>query len=88
MIVKINKSFDKDISKIKTNNILSKVYKLIIQIQKTDKLTEIKHLKRLKGGYHYYRIRIGDYRVGIVIENETIEFVRFLHRKDIYKYFP
>jgi mRNA interferase RelE/StbE len=36
----------------------------------------------------YYRIRLGDYRVGLKIENNTVCFVRFLHRKDIYRYFP
>ena len=88
MIVRINKAFEKDISKMKDQNVLYKVHSLIIQIQKTHELNKIRNLKRLKGEHNYYRIRMGDYRVGIVIENETIEFVRFLHRKDVYKYFP
>ena len=35
-----------------------------------------------------YRIRLGDYRIGIEIQKDTIIFTRFLHRKDIYKFFP
>ncbi len=42
----------------------------------------------MKGSRNYYRIRIGDYRAGIIVEGLTVEFIRFLHRKDIYKYFP
>ncbi|HEY4721787.1 MAG TPA: type II toxin-antitoxin system RelE/ParE family toxin [Anaerolineae bacterium] len=46
------------------------------------------NIKKLQGGTNYYRIRVGDYRVGLVVESDTVTFVRFLHRKDIYRYFP
>jgi mRNA interferase RelE/StbE len=47
---------------------------------------ELKHLTGFKG---YYRIRIGNYRVGFKKnEKGEIEFMRVLHRKDIYKHFP
>ncbi|NPA92437.1 MAG: type II toxin-antitoxin system RelE/ParE family toxin, partial [Chloroflexi bacterium] len=36
----------------------------------------------------FYRIRLGDYRLGLEIEGDTVVFVRFLHRRDIYRYFP
>ena len=45
-------------------------------------------LKKLSGGGDYYRIRVGDYRTGIALEGETVAFVRCLHRKEIYRYFP
>jgi mRNA-degrading endonuclease RelE of RelBE toxin-antitoxin system len=35
-----------------------------------------------------YRIRIGDYRLGIIFDGETLIFERVLHRKGIYRYFP
>ncbi len=31
---------------------------------------------------------MGEYRIGFFFENETIELVRVLGRKEIYKYFP
>lgn len=34
------------------------------------------------------RLRIGDYRLGMIVEGEVVEIVRFLHRRDIYRYFP
>lgn len=43
---------------------------------------------KLEGYKIAYRIKLGDYRIGVFIEDETIEFVRFVHRKDIYKKFP
>ena len=42
----------------------------------------------MKGYDTFYRIRLGDYRMGIdVLDNEVI-IARLLHRKDIYRYFP
>lgn len=32
--------------------------------------------------------KLGDYRIGVALENDAVVFVRFLNRIDIYKYFP
>ena len=45
-------------------------------------------IKPLKGYKHYYRIRIGNYRVGFKHLNGTVMFIIVLHRKDIYRNFP
>jgi mRNA interferase RelE/StbE len=88
MLVKIDRSFEKDIRKITDKNTLKRVASVIRQVQKADNLSEIKNLKKLSISDNEYRIRIGSYRIGVIISDEIIEFVRCLHRKDIYKYFP
>ena len=35
-----------------------------------------------------YRIRVGDYRLGLVFDGGTMTFVRCLNRREIYRYFP
>ncbi|WP_124971246.1 type II toxin-antitoxin system RelE family toxin [Aphanothece sacrum] len=35
-----------------------------------------------------YRIRVGDYRIGIEIQTDKIEMMRVLHRREFYRYFP
>ena len=46
-------------------------------------------IKKIQGREGYYRIRIGDYRIGCVIETgNRIIFYRVKNRKDIYKVFP
>lgn len=45
-------------------------------------------VEKLHGYRNYYKIRFGDYRVGISFINESLTFERVLHRKDIYNYFP
>ena len=48
----------------------------------------MRNLRKLRGSDRYYRIRVGEYRVGLSVEGDTVTFVRFLHRKDVYRYFP
>jgi mRNA interferase RelE/StbE len=88
MNVRIDKSFEKDSKKIKDKKLLEKIADTIEQVQACKGSEEIKNLKKLKGTQHYYRIRIGTYRIGLSIEENTVDFVRILPRKDIYKYFP
>jgi mRNA interferase RelE/StbE len=46
--------------------------------------------QKLTGHAAYYKIRVGDYRVGLRIDTEaqTVEFQRVLHRREIYRKFP
>jgi mRNA interferase RelE/StbE len=81
-------SFQKDISKITNKTTLKRIKATIENVEKTDNLQNIADLKKLRGGDHYYRIRVGEYRIGLLIPEDTCIFVRCLHRKDIYRYFP
>ena len=42
----------------------------------------------MSGPGNFYRIRVGDYRVGMVVEGNQVEFVRCLSRRDLYRFFP
>lgn len=89
MIVDFDQSFLKSIKKIKDKKALQKVREIIITLEESDHLNEIKNLKKLKGFQHYYRIRIGDYRLGLEeIEANKVCLIILAHRKDIYKKFP
>jgi len=46
------------------------------------------HFKKMKVVDNYYRMRIGNYRIGFKVEFQNLILLRFMHRKDIYKYFP
>jgi mRNA interferase RelE/StbE len=80
--------FYKDLDKINTKTLKNNVFKVIIDVKKSDTLSSIKDLKKLKGSKIAYRIKVGNYRIGVYYENEVMQFARILHRKDIYKYFP
>jgi mRNA interferase RelE/StbE len=86
--VEFRASFAKDLKGVKDKALLKRVRELIEAIEKADSFVDMPNLKKLKGGGNNFRLRVGDYRVGISYENDTVIFVRFLNRKDIYKYFP
>ena len=46
--------------------------------------------QKLSGHQTFYKIRIGDYRIGIHIDTDEhlVEFQRVLHRREIYRKFP
>ena len=82
-------SFIKDLKKLKKTSIYPEIRTLAFQtIPHCQNITEVKNLKKIKGHKDAYRLRVGDYRIGIFIHNETIMFSRVLHRKDVYRYFP
>lgn len=88
MIVLIDKSFEKDVKSVKDRKILNSIADIIEEIQNTEKLTDIPNCKKLKGSSNAFRIRLGNYRIGFVFEDNQIKFIRFLHRSKIYDYFP
>jgi mRNA interferase RelE/StbE len=88
MIVDFKSSFLRDIKKIKDFDLLHLIELEIKIAEDADNINEINNIKKLSGYKNAYRIKINDYRLGLVIDNEMITFVRFLHRKDIYKFFP
>jgi mRNA interferase RelE/StbE len=81
-------SFLKSIKKIKNIELLEKIESAIENIKVANSIDAISNIKKLSGHKTYYRIRIGEYRIGVEILDELVEFVQFDHRKDIYKKFP
>jgi mRNA interferase RelE/StbE len=88
MEVKIDESFEKDLHKLKDAQLNKRVAKVIRQTQAAENLTQVTQLKKLKGTNSLYRIRVGDYRIGLEVQENVAIFIRILHRKDIYKFFP
>ena len=88
MKVKFRESFVKDLSRIKNAKLLAKLRRAIENVEESNTPQEIRNFKKLKGNQFFYRIRIGQYRVGLKMDGDTIIFIRFLSRKEIYRFFP
>jgi len=86
--VRFKASFASDLRALKDKPLFDRVKALITNVESTESLEEIPNLKKLRGGRAYYRVRVGDYRVGIAVEGEVVVFVRLLHRREVYRYFP
>lgn len=88
MKIEFLSKFNQDLNRIHLKSVRNSLLKVIELTQSAETLPEIPNLKRLQGFKSAYRIRIGDYRIGIFIAGNTIQFARVLNRKEIYKYFP
>jgi mRNA interferase RelE/StbE len=81
-------SFERDIKKVTDKDLIILIENAMRNTEEAGKLQEISNIKKLSGYKTYYRIKIKDHRIGLCIENDTVYFVFFRHRKDIYKVFP
>lgn len=88
MQVAFRASFARDLKKITDEAILDRVRAAIVHVESAKTLRDIADMKKLSGYQHLYRIRIGDYRIGIAVVEGVIEFVRCLSRREIYRFFP
>jgi mRNA interferase RelE/StbE len=86
--VRFRASFATDLRALKDKSLLERVKALIAKVESAEGLPGIPNLKRLRGGGAYYRVRLGDYRVGLAVEENAVVFVRVLHRREVYRYFP
>ena len=90
MKVSFKSSFLKEIQKLKDVDLKTNIMNIIINVEESETFTDIKNFKKLKGYTSYFRIKLGKYRIGLKWEDDeqTLCFVTFDHRKDIYKNFP
>lgn len=88
MKVTFRSSFNRDLKKIRDKAVLNKIREIICQAETASDLSELRDFKKISGDKGYYRIRTGDYRVGVFLADNELEFVRCLHRRDIYRVFP
>ena len=54
------KSFGRDLKKIKDKRLLKQVQKIIAQVESATSLSDLQNVKKLEGYTTYYRIRVGE----------------------------
>jgi mRNA interferase RelE/StbE len=89
MIVEFDKSFYKSLDHVSDKKVFKKIESILLEFEIAEQLNKIRNIKKLTGFVAYYRIRIGDYRLGLeLIDKNTVRFLVLAHRKEIYKIFP
>lgn len=88
MKIEYKKKFLKELSKL-PDEYAQTIEEFVFDTFPTyDNLSEIGKVEKMTGYKNYFKIRFGDYRVGIKKENDTIIIETVKHRREIYKYFP
>ena len=89
MKVIFRKSFEQDLKSIRGNaDLVARLRQVIERLEAVDTLGAMANVKRMQGWSHYYRIRIGDYRMGVKLDDDAVVVLRVLHRREIYRRFP
>jgi len=88
MKVEYHKSFERDLRKLRDRNLLDRVESVLVGLETSESLDSISNVKVMKGHPGYFRIRIGDYRLGLKLTDDGVRIIRFLSRGDIYRKFP
>ena len=89
MEVHYRQAFLKDLKRLKRHSIYNEIFELVFTaLPNINSLRDISDVKVMKGHINRYRIRRRDYRIGIEVQENIIEIVRVLHRREFYRYFP
>jgi mRNA interferase RelE/StbE len=61
---------------------------MLARIKAAPSLINLPQIVAMSGHPGYYRCRLGDFRAGFEIQDGVIVFLRCLHRREIYRFFP
>ena len=81
MKVTVRKRFIKDAALLKSAHLFDELIYLLEVAFRAEKAADIPGFKVLKGYKNYGRIRLNQYRIGVVIQSNSIIFVCILSRK-------
>lgn len=81
--------FSKDLAALLVE-IQTRVEPIIFQELESENPFDLGYLEKMTGYADKYKIRLGDYRIGITIDKPTKTLIcqRIAHRKEIYRIFP
>ena len=88
MEIEFEKKFLKDLRNLTDNSFLIYIESLVKALKSSDSLRSFKECKKLKGSDIHYRFKFRNLRIGVSFKEGKIKFIRALHRKEIYRFFP
>jgi mRNA interferase RelE/StbE len=88
MKAEYSKKFLKQLAAV-PSDIRSKIESFVFEeLITASSIYEMGKIEKMKGYDGFYKVRFGNYRLGLVFENEMITVKTVMHRKEIYKFFP
>ena len=88
MQVEPTRLFRQDMRRLGSAELRGRVDQVIQELIAADNITEVTGVIRMRARGEHYRIRIGEYRLGITMDGATAVLRRFLPRGEIYRRFP
>ena len=88
MEIRYHPQFDRDTRRIRSRDLSGRLERTIAELKAASNIREVGGVRPITGWENHYRIRIGGYRLGIVLEDDVVVLVRFGPRRDFYRGFP
>ena len=89
MKILISRRFEKDVLKIADTRILAKIRQVLEQAKAVNSVSDIIGIEEMAGHPNFFRIKFDyRYRIGVYLDNDTLQFLRAGGRGDFYKKFP
>lgn len=87
--VDFTKRFLKELASL-PSNVQTRIEVIVFQELKSDNPFSLGYIEKMKGYSDKYKIRVGDYRIGISVDSldKRIICQRVAHRREIYRIFP
>lgn len=88
MDLEFGRRFARDSRRIDNRKLRGNLQRKIEELERASSLWDVTGVKKLQFAGDFFRIRIGNYRLGVELKGTTLELIRFLHRRDFYHFFP
>ena len=88
MEIRFRPRFNRELRRTRNPNLRRRVELVIENLEAASTISEIPGIRRMSATGDFYRIRVGDYRIGVEVEDDVVVLHRFGHRSDIYRSFP
>ena len=88
MEIEYTPAFARDLKRERSPRVRDRVERLIEELKAAPTITAVHGAARVTAPGRYYRVRLGDFRLGFALEGERVILLRFMHRRDIYRFFP
>ena len=88
MEIRYSRAFIRDLRRVRDASIRRRVDRALDDLEAASTIAEVAGAGRIASEPRRYRIRIGDYRLGFALDGDAVTLMRFMHRRQIYRYFP
>ena len=88
MEIRRERRFARDLRRLRSDQIRRRVRSKLEEMEAAPSLAQVRSVKRTAGSENHYRVRIGDFRIGLEMDGEIAILQRFGPRDGFYRGFP
>ncbi len=66
----LKESFARDLKALRNKELLKRIRDVIEAVEQANSLSALPNLKKLKGEQNYFRLKVGEYRIGLIVEGD------------------